>query len=150
MAFERLSEQLAVVATIDPGARTATGTAATDVIDMENHHEAMFIVMFNTLGATDTVDFDVQEGTGTTAGTFNTATAIASITQAVNADDDEQRVITVRGEDMTDGYTYLRGVLTHGGTAATCEVAVIALADRARYKPASGGDLASGTEIVNA
>lgn len=150
--FERLSEQLAIVATIDPTQATATGTAATDIFDMSVHHEAMFIIKFNAVtpnGAT--IDFEVQEGTGTTAGTFNTVTAVAAAVQGTGANaDDDQWVITVRGEDMTDGYRYLRGFVTLGGTVTTVEYDVTVLADRARFKPASDNDLASVTQIVNA
>jgi hypothetical protein len=152
MSFERLSEQLAIVGTIDPVAATATGTAATDIFNMENHHEVMFVLMFNTVtpnGAT--IDFAVQEGTGTTAGTFNTVTAVAAAVQGTGANaDDDQWVVTVRGEDMTPGYSYLRGFVTLGGTVTTVEYSVVALADRARYKPANVGDLASVTQIVDA
>lgn len=149
--FERLSEQLAIVATIDPEAYTTAATVTTDVFDMSVHHEAAFVIMTGTVAANTTIDFDVQEGTGTTAGTFNTATAVTSITQlAAAADSDKQVVVTVRGEDMADGYRYLRGVLTIGGTAGTADLGAVVLADRARYKPASVGDLASVDEIVDA
>jgi len=143
MAFERLSEQLAIVATIDPDAY-ATTTLTTDVFDMDVHHECMFIIQVGTNGGT--VDFEVQESTATGAGTV-TATAVASITQLAAADDDVQVKVSVRGEDMTPGYSYLRGVLTLSGAT---DAGVGALADRARYKPASGNDLASVDEIVNA
>jgi len=141
--FERLSEQLAVVATIDPDAYGTT-TLTTDVFDMSVHHEAMFVIMVGTNGGT--VDFEVQESTATGAGT-NTTTAVASITQLASADDDVQVVVTVRGEDMADGYRYLRGILT---LSAATDSGVVALADRARYKAASAGDLASVDEIVDA
>ncbi|NIV36794.1 MAG: hypothetical protein GWN58_47375 [Anaerolineae bacterium] len=141
--FERLSEQLAVVATIDPDAYGTT-TLTTDVFDMSVHHEAMFVILVGENAGT--VDFDVQESTATGSGTV-TATAVASITQLTAGDDDVQVIVTVRGEDMTEGYRYLRGVLT---LSAATDAGVVALADRARYKAASVGDLASVDEIVNA
>ena len=149
MGFERLSEQLAVVATIDPEAYTTATTVTTDVFDMSVHHEAMFVIMTGTVAANTTLDFDVQESTATGAGTV-TATAVASITQLTAGNDDDQVIVTVRGEDMSDGYRYLRGVLTIGGVGGTADVGVVALADRARYKAASVNDLASVDEIVDA
>ena len=143
MAFDRLSEQLAVVATIDPDAYAST-TLTTDVFDMSTHHEAMFVIQVGENAGT--VDFEVQESTATGAGT-NTTTAVAAITQLAAADDDVQVIVTVRGEDMADGYRYLRGILT---ASAATDAAVVALADRARYAPASAGDLASVDEIVDA
>ena len=143
---ERLSDQLAVVATLDPESRAATGTVTSDVVDMSNFHQVVFVLMVGTLGATDTIDLDIQEGTSTA--TFNTATALKSITQLTGADDDKQVVVNVRGEDLTEGYRYIRAVLSHGGTAATADVALVALADQARFKPAIQFDLASVDEIV--
>jgi len=149
MAFERLSEQLAIVATIDPEAYTTATTVSSDMINMENHHEAMFVIMLGTVAASTTVDFDVLEATASATGT-NTTTAVASITQLGATDDDKQVVVTVRGEDMADGYSYLKGVLTIGGVGGTVDLGAVAFGDRARYKPASVNDLASVDEIVNA
>lgn len=149
MSFERLSEQLAVVATIDPEAYTTAATVTTDVFDMSVHHECMFILQLGQVADNTTIDLDIQESTATGAGT-NTTTAVASITQLTTANDDDQVIVTVRGEDMADGYRYLRGVLTIGGAGGTVDLALVALADRARYAPASTGDLASVDEIVNA
>lgn len=148
MAFERLSEQLAIVATIDPEAYTAAATVSTDTFDMDVHHEAMFVLMLGDIAVNTTVDFAVWSATASTTGTATTA--LANITQLTAGDDDRQVVVTVRGEDMADGYSWLRGVLTIGGTGGTVDLGVVALADRARFKPASVNDLASVDEIVNA
>ena len=149
MDMERLSEQLAIVATIDPEAYTTATTATTDVWDMSVHHECMIVLQLGTVAANTTVDLDILESTATGAGTI-TATAVASITQLTAGDDDTQVVVTVRGEDMTPGYRYLRGVLTIGGVGGTVDLSAVVLADGARYKAASVNDLASVDEIVNA
>ena len=91
MAFDRLSEQLAVVATIDPDAYAST-TLTTDVFDMSTHHEAMFVIQVGENAGT--VDFEVQESTATGAGT-NTTTAVASITQLTAGDDDVQVILVL-------------------------------------------------------
>lgn len=146
--MHRLSE-CPIVATIDPTG-DATGTTTTDVIDMRDLHEVVFYIMTETVAATGTVDFDVQEGTGTTAGTFNTTTAVASITQLTNGDDDSQVVVSIPGSALTDGYRYIRGVLTQG--TANSECAVLAVGYRERYKDGveHHPDLATVVEIVNA
>ena len=79
--------------------------------------------------------------------------AWTSITALGNADDDEQVVVEVAGQDLTEGYRYVVGQMTIGNTGAgtlTCDLAAICLGDTARYKPASDYDLASVSEIVNA
>jgi len=158
---ERLGEQLAIVATIDPQSTVSTtgGTASTtslttDVVDMDDFRRIAFIMMVNTIAASSGVTLYVQEGTGTTAGTFNTATAVASCSTLVNADDDSQVLVEVKAEDLSAGYRYVRGVVVVGPTTATAGtvngLAVVALADTARYKPASDLDLASVDQIVSA
>ena len=149
MPFTNRMSDGAIVATIDPEAYTTAATVTTDVFDMSVHHEVLFILMLGTVAANTTVDLDIQESTATAAGTV-TATAVASITQLTAGDDDTQVLVSVRGEDMSDGYRYLRGVLTIGGVGGTVDLSLAALADQARYKPANAGDLASVDEIVNA
>lgn len=142
----KLSEQLAIVGTIDPEARTATGTALTDAIDMSKFEQVAFVILTNTIGATDTVDLKLTE-CATSGGTYTDITGKA-ITQLDNADDDAQAVINLRASELTPGYRYVKAKLTHGGTAATCEVCVVAIAGDARFGPASDDDLASVAEIV--
>lgn len=159
MAYtERLSEQLAIVSTVDPDAytvgATTTTTFAGDTIDMSTSHRVMFIIMTGILPAQSVIDFNVYSATGSTTGT-NTTTALVSITALGNADDDEQVVVEVEGQDLADGYRYLVPHLTVGNTGGgtlTCDLAMVALADTERYKPASANhpDLASVSEIVNA
>ena len=69
MAEQRLSEQLAVVACIDPDAYT-TGAATSDEIDMRYHDRVVFIVMAGTLGSSATLDFKLQ-GCATSGGSFS-------------------------------------------------------------------------------
>lgn len=143
---EKLSEMLAVVGVIDPIARTATGTALTDAVDMSRMHQVAFVLLLGAIGATDTLDLKVTE-CATSGGTY-TDIAGKAITQLSAADDNKQAVINVRGSELTPGHRYLKAKLTHGGTFASCLVSVVALADSARFKPASDYDLASVDEIV--
>ena len=154
MAYtERLNEQLAIVATIDPDAytvgATTTTTEVSDVIDMDVYHRVMFILMTGTLPAQTAINFNVLQGTATATVT----TALAAITALGAGDDDEQVVVEIEGQDVADGFRYIVGqaVLENTGAGTiTLDVAMIAVGDTARYKPASDGDLASVSEIVNA
>ena len=154
MAYtERLNEQLAIVATIDPDAYTvgATTTAAvlSDVIDMDVYHRVMFILQTGILPAQSAINFNVLQGTAT--GTVTTA--LAAITALAPGDDDVQVVVEIEGQDVADGFRYIVGQLiteNTGGGTITLDVSMVALGDTARYKPASDGDLASVDEIVNA
>lgn len=143
---EKLTEMLATVGTIDPASRSATGTVETDAIDMSKFHQVAFILLVGTVGATDTLDFKIRE-CATSGGTYTDISGKA-ITQLTGTDDNKQVLVNVRGSELTPGYRYVKGLLTHGGTAGTADIAVVALADQARFKPASDHDLASVDEIV--
>jgi len=133
MAFcERLSEQLAVVATIDPQAG-ATGAQTSDVVDMTFYRRALFVMMRGAGTAGQTVD--IQEANGG----FTALTA--TILTRVSADCDvtlEQHLFEVTSEAMAYGCTALRAVVTSSGTDI---YALLCLADVIRYHPASDYDL---------
>ena len=137
MAYcERLSEQLAIVATIDPVALAAT-TAVSDVFAMTNHRRALFILMTEAVFASATVliqENNAAAFTGTTAtlltGTTGTVTGNAS-----------QYLYEVSAAALSDGYQWLRATVT--GATISDVIAMVVLADVDRYKPASQYDLAS-------
>ena len=139
MAFcERLSEQLAVVATIDPQAG-ATGPVTSDVVDMTLHRRALFVMMRGAGTAGQTVAIQ-EANAGFTALT-------ATILTRASADCDvtlEQHVFEVTAEAMGVGCTALRAVVT---SSATDIYALLCLADVIRYHPASDYDLASMASI---
>ena len=60
--MEYMSQQNAVVATVDPDGCTA-GTHDTDGVDMDVFPQCMFIVMVGDLGSNATIDFAVQRST---------------------------------------------------------------------------------------
>lgn len=143
----RLSERLAVVATIDPDAY-GTGTQDTDVIDMLEHRRILFIVMAGTIASTGKIDFAVYGDTASD-GAFSTLITGKSITQLTQAgsDSDKQAVVEVSSEEVqAQGKRYLKGVLTF--TTAGGDAGVIAVAGDSRYQPNNVFDLASVDEIV--
>lgn len=144
MYTEQLTEQLAVVATIDPDAYTADAYTS-DWIDMSQRRRALFVVMAGTLGTAATLDAKVQEATSA-AGAGAQDLSGKAITQMVKAtDDDKQAIIEVVAEEMSAGFRYLALVMTVG--EATSDAGAIALANVSRYKPDTD-DLASVAEIV--
>lgn len=145
MFTERLSEKLAIVATIDPASKTAN-TYYTDDIDMKYWRRVIFILTLGAMTTNSTVDFSVVEGASASPTTaMSPAKGITQLT-AASTDDNKQVVVEVAVEELAAGSRYIRGKLVVG-TAATI-VGVIALADVGRYKPESAFDLASVDEIV--
>jgi len=139
----RLTEQLALVATIDPDAYTAAAYTS-DWVAMKNRRRAIFVLMVGDLGTSATVDFVVKEatdGSGTDAQTLKSAT---QLTQA-GTDSDKQVIIEVEAEELSAGFTHLAAVVTIG--TATSDMGLVAFADVSRYQPDTG-DLASVDEIV--
>ena len=139
MAFcERLSEQLAVVATIDPVAG-ATGAATTDVVAMGLHRRALFVLQrgVGTAGITCAIQ---EANAGFTALTATILTRAATACAAAAS----QYLFEVSAEAMGVGCTALRGVFTSVGADL---YAVVCLADVERYHPGSDRDLASVVAI---
>lgn len=140
MAFcERLSEQLAVVATIDPQT-LATAAATSDVVAMAMHRRALFILQ---TGAANTAGFlvNIQEANAAfSAGTATILTRAATACVGVNS----QYLFEVSAEAMGAGLTALRAQVTSGGAYL---VSMLVLADVERYHPASDRDLATVVAI---
>lgn len=141
-----LTERLAVLGTIDPDAY-GTGTTGTDWVDLSKFVQAMFIVMAGTLGSSATIDFKLQEAKTAAGGDAQdlSGKAITQLTDA-GTDDDKQALINVRHDELSDGYRYVRGVMTVG--VATSDGGVLVLGGDPTYAPASDFDLASVDEIV--
>ena len=141
MAFcERLSEQLGLVATIDPQAGATAGHIS-DVISMVNHRRALFILSRGA-GVAGGCLVQIQEANaGFTAGTAVILTRAATACAAA----DSQYLFEVTAEALGAGLTALRAVVTP--TVAGDLISLVALADVIRYHPASDYDLASVVAI---
>ena len=143
MAFcERLSEQLAVVATIDP-ISAATAAVNTDIFSMQLHRRALFILSTGAAVNAPGILCEIREG----ADAAMTATTAVILTRAATACAAvaSQYLFEVSAEALADGYTYLSGRFTPG--AGPTLVSVVCLADVERYHPASDRDLASVVAI---
>jgi hypothetical protein len=142
---EKLHQLLAVVGTIDPDAYS-TSDEETDWIDMSDFQELLFVVMAGVIATSGTLNFKVQEAKTSTGGSAqDLSTGVLPITQLTTGDNDKQVLVDVEAENLSEGYRYVRGVMTLA--TAGGDVAVLALGGRARYNPASDYDLASVDEI---
>lgn len=143
------SEEVAIVATIDPDAYAAS-TVTSDWADMENFRALLAIIEAGTLGASATLDAKLEQasdGSGTGAKNI-TGKAITQLTQA-GTDDDKQALINVREDelDVANRFTHVRISMTIGTAASDCGALLLGL--HPTYGPANDHDLASVDEIVD-
>jgi hypothetical protein len=144
----RLSDQWAIIATIDPQSH-ASGDLTSDVIDMANYHRVAAIVASGALASGGTLDIAAK---GDTASDGSFATAITGKTTAAGtfsgsaSSNDKQAIVEVDGAEMeAQGLRYLRFDLTAGSSGGLAAVLVLGCT---RYNP-TGYDLASVAEIVD-
>ena len=147
--YGNLSERLAVVATVDPDVLTAAAHT-TDEIDMQKWERVLFIIQAGTLGSSATLDFVVNGGASSNAGSHSTAitgTAITQLTQA-GSDSDKQVLVEVSAEQVaSQGLRYIEGVATVG--TASSDGAIIVLGLHKDYSTAADYDLATVDEIIS-
>lgn len=137
-------EKLAVVGTIDP--QTVANTQLyTDVVDMQKHHQALFVALLGNMAA-ETIDFTLYycDSDGNNAVELKDCTQLAA--HASN-NDNKQLVISLRAEELlAASKRYVKaGLVTGAGTGGPA--AVLALGVDSRSQPASGDDLSSVVEI---
>jgi len=143
MAFcERLSEQLGLVATIDP-ADISGAAQDSDIFSMQLHRRALFILSTGATVNAPGILVQIREAADA-AMTATTAAILSAAATAVTATD-SQFLFEVSAEAMQDGYTYLSGRVDAGAGATLASMVV--LADVERYHPASDRDLASVVSI---
>lgn len=145
----RVSEELAVIGTIDPDAY-GTGAQNGDVIDMAKWRRVLFILLAGELGSSATLDFEVF-GDVASNGSFATAITGKEITQLTQAgtDSDKQVLVEVTSEEVAaQGLRYIRPTATLG--TATSDYAMIALGVPAHStRDITGSDLASVDEVIS-
>ena len=149
MYSAKISEQLAVVATIDPDAYAAAAYN-TDAVDVSKFNRVLFIVMAGELGTSATLDFKLQWAT-TSGGSYTDVSgkAITQLTQA-GSDSDKQALVEITAEELAginSSAQFVRGVLTIG--TATSDAGVVALGGVARHGPVTDDDLTTVDEIVS-
>jgi hypothetical protein len=109
------SEEVAVVATIDPDANAA-GALTSDWADATQFQQFMCIVQTGVMGAAATLDVKLQQATDS-SGTGNKDITNAAVTQLVKAtNDDDQAIINLNADalDVAGGFTHVAIVHTVG------------------------------------
>jgi hypothetical protein len=130
----------------------SAGVAVTsDIVNVGKYHSVSLLVYLGTLTG-DTAVVTVEEcddvtPTNNTAiafryresGATTTSDAYGAVTAATSSgftfaatDDDHILMIDINGADLTDGYPYVRVVVTPGGSASASELAILAVL-RPRY-----------------
>lgn len=143
MQHNYLSDDLAIVATIDPQL-VDNASATSDWVDMGKHSQVMFVL---TVGATDiTVDAKIQSADDTSGTNAADITNLA-VTQIGAGDDNTQYILTVRKEELNSGDVAAALVVTVGDGTTGAYIAAVGIA-LSNYGPASYEDLASVDEIV--
>lgn len=148
----KLSEQVAILGTIDPDVTTAStvtsGWANSGLFD-----RLMGIVQMGTLGTSATVDAKIEQATdssGTSAKDVS-GTDITQQTQAGTDASDKQVAINVKASELDKTtfppFDFVRLSITVA--VATSDIAGLLLGGKATYKPANDNDLASVVEIIN-
>lgn len=146
MQSSKLSEQLALVATIDP-ATLVNVEVFSDVVDMGALHQALAILALGNIAA-ETVDFKAyscdSDGNNAVVITGRTATQLAA--HASN-NDGKQLMINIRSTDLlASGKQHVKfGAVTGGASGGPAAVVVLG---QARQGLGSANDLASVAEIV--
>lgn len=114
-----ISENLAVLATLDPASQAAA-TVTTSWVDASRFLELMAIIQSGVLGTSATLDAKLQQAT-TSGGTGAKDITGKAITQIVKASgDNKQATIHVRPEqlDVNNGFRYVRLSVTVGTAAS--------------------------------
>lgn len=147
MPSTRLSERVAVLATVDPDAYS-TGTQTSDWALMENWGRALAIINAGIIAASGTLDAKLMQATSST-GAGAVTIAGKAITQMTTGDNDKQAMIDLKADELNvaGGFTYvaLRMTLATAGG----DVGGVLLGGDPRYGPASDHDLASVDEIIS-
>ena len=154
MNMTYFTDEWALLGTIDPAALASSPATATltDAIDMASYDQVAFVVAVGAIGAAaNTVNFSVTQA-ATSGGVYKaiSGTAITPLTGSPT-DANKQVIVTVdqTALDLANDYRYVKGSLSTAGGASTT-LACVTVFGRAKHKPASGSDLASVDEIVNA
>jgi hypothetical protein len=143
----KLSERIAILATLDPAA-VAAGTVVTNWVPLSNVAQISALLQTGTLGASATVDAKLRQATDS-SGTGAKDITGKSIAQIVKASGDNvQALIEARAEDldMNNGYTYVALSVTVG--TATSQLSAALIGSGARFAPASVFNQAAVKQIV--
>lgn len=138
------SERAAVVGVIDPDAY-ATNPYSTGWVDAAKFRSFMAIVCAGDLGSSATINAKIEQATTSGGSPADVpGKTITALTQA-GSDDNKQAVINFRGDDLTEGYRWVRLTVTVG--VATSDMGAVLLGFDPFDAPASDNDSAAVDSI---
>lgn len=146
-ANAKISEQLALLATVDPVSQ-GVGPVSSGWVSAALHEKFQAEVMTGLLGLAATVDAKLQQATDG-AGTGAKDVTNKAITQIVKATgDNKQAIINLRADelDVANGFNYFRVTLTVG-TAASL-VAASVKGGGAKNLPAAALNQAAVVQVI--
>lgn len=148
MTTQKPSDEIAVLATIDPDAYSAN-TYVSDYASFEYFDEMLAVVTVGDIGTSGTVNGKLRQATSSTGASVKdiTSKAITALTQA-GTDSDKQALINLRADelDLANGFKFVCISLTNA--TASADMGAVLLGVKPKHGPASGHDLASVDEIV--
>lgn len=143
----KLSERVAVLATLDP-ASVAASTVLTAWVPAANFHRIAALIETGVLGASATVDAKLRQATDN-AGTGAKDITGKSITQIVNASgDNKQAMLECSADDLdgANGFAYVALSVTVGTAASIVAAQLLGVAPR--FAPASAFNQAAVVQTV--
>ena len=146
-ANTRYSEQVAVLASIDP-ASTAPSTVVTSWVSMANYHRICAYLKTGAMTATSTVDAKLRQATSNAGANAKDITGFA-ITQLVAASNsNDQVILECKADDLdaNNGFSYVALSVTVGTAASILSADVLGV--NPRFAPASAGNAASVVQVV--
>jgi hypothetical protein len=141
------SEELSILATIDPASQAA-GTVTTGWVSVTNFHALLAVVETGVLGASATLDAKFQQAQDN-IGTGAKDVTSKSLVQIVKATgDNKQALINLKPEDVdnANGFAFVRLSLTVGVAASI--VAGKLLGMNPRYATADAFNQAAVVQII--
>lgn len=126
------SEENEVVAKIDPASYNSAQN--TGYILANKHSRYVFIMQIGLIASTGTLDFKLQQSQDG-SGTGLKDISGKAITQMIDTADNKVRIIELRTDelDITNGFVYIRGLVTPATAASLLSVVVLGI--NPRQKP---------------
>lgn len=143
----KLSEKVAVLATLDPAA-VAASTVVTTFVPLSNFHQLSALIQTGVMGASATIDAKLRQATDA-AGTGAKDISGKAIAQIVKASgDNKQAFIECHGADLdvNGGFAFVALSVTVG--VATSQLSASLIGSVPRFAAASALNQAAVVQIV--
>lgn len=140
---ERLSQEVALLGTIDPSGIASGTTYSSDVIDAQLYNSLMFVYSLGNITSSGVVTLKAKKGTVTT-----TMTSTITSTTLSEKDDNKQWVVDIDVDAEGSRYYQFTAASNAGTATGACFHSAVLLGGKTRYHPATDNDLSSATVTV--